>query len=485
MKRPNWIELFIALALAVLTVAWLDLWVRWLVRLAAPGRFAPDLSALLMLAIVVSMTLVTRVILNLRWSLRRARVVVTAAGLAAIVGAQWIMYGARFPSDYVHGLMDWGFFISPELMVLLASAFLVWRGVVIGRSQMPHDDLVQTFYSGFLTLALLFLFDQLFLVLSPGEALLPTLVYFTTGLSALALSSFEHSRRLQKEATGIWLALNRYWLATTAGVIGGLLGIGLIVTALVAPESFAYFGALLRPVSDALATYLEPFLLILALILALMAAPIFWLVEWLRQFMSTGPPPTPTPEALATPGPPSTPEAAGNTAVILGNRGLFTLVALGVFIVLIWFALRRFLSQPNAEADETRESIVSFELMMGQLKKLFSRRRPAGAARPLPPYLPLTGPPDDPRLIVRRAYQALLAWAQTLRPPRAPGQTPSQYAAVLTLAVPEGEEAIAALTDAYVRVRYSAEAPSLEEAHNVEGAVAQLQAIVAEREARR
>lgn len=111
---------------------------------------------------------------------------------------------------------------------------------------------------------------------------------------------------------------------------------------------------------------------------------------------------------------------------------------------------------------------------MSQLKRLLSRLRPRRAPPPPPRYLTLTGPPDDPRLIVRRAYQALLEWAASLGLSRAPRQTPSAYADVLTRAAPDLREPIAIVTGAYVQARYAAAGPSLEAARRAEAAMAQL-----------
>jgi hypothetical protein len=101
------------------------------------------------------------------------------------------------------------------------------------------------------------------------------------------------------------------------------------------------------------------------------------------------------------------------------------------------------------------------------------------AAPPAPPsvYLALSGGPDDARLIIRRAYQAMLEWARSLRLPRAAGQTPRAYAQMLAGAVPAGHEAIVVLTQAYVLARYAAESPSLEQARSAQGAMARLKAL--------
>ena len=76
--------------------------------------------------------------------------------------------------------------------------------------------------------------------------------------------------------------------------------------------------------------------------------------------------------------------------------------------------------------------------------------------------------------MVRRAYQAMLEWAQSASLPRAAGQTPRAYADVLAGAVPQAREAIGALTSVYLVARYADEPPSLEQARHAEGAAARL-----------
>jgi hypothetical protein len=474
MTHPSRLAPLLPLFAAVLYSAWLGAWVRWLVRAAAIDRFAPQFPGWLMLALTLLAAFAARRALSSRLPLRAVRWGLIAFGFALVLGAQWAMYGAQFPAGYFRGLVDWGFFISPELIVLLAATFLVWRGQLIGRSLLPHDDLVRAFNVGFFALAVLFIFNRFDPFLSPDEALGPALLFFAAGLGALALSSIERARRQQKEATGLWLALNRYWLITAAAVIGALLGLGLIAVALVSPGSLARLNVLLQPVADLLA----PFLFVLALIIALIATPIFAFVGWLSALIGT-PPPSPTPTLSLTPTLDVSETAvseAGQQALI-GQRGFGIAAVLVVLFVVMWFAVRRFRPQPRAETDETRESIFSRELIAGQLRKLFARSRARAASAPPPPYLPLAGPPGDPRQRVRRAYQGLLEWAQTLHPPRAPSQTPAAYADALAQAVPEGEEAIAVLTGAYLPARYGAEPPSPDDARRSEEALAQLRAM--------
>jgi hypothetical protein len=163
-------------------------------------------------------------------------------------------------------------------------------------------------------------------------------------------------------------------------------------------------------------------------------------------------------------------QASGRWSLVL----VFLLVALVVFVL----AVRRLSRLSAFSEDELRDSVFSMPLLLSQLRQLFQRqqRRPAAAS----PYLPLAGAPDDARLMVRRAYQAMLEWAQSASLPRAAGQTPRAYAEVLAGAVPQEREAIGALTSVYLVARYADEAPSLEQARRAQGAAARLRQVAPE-----
>ena len=159
-----------------------------------------------------------------------------------------------------------------------------------------------------------------------------------------------------------------------------------------------------------------------------------------------------------------------------GARWSGLLLALAAAAIFFWLAARRLWGLQSSDEDEERESVLSGRLLLAQLRSLFARR-PRRPPSPLPDYLVLNGAPDDARLIIRRAYQAMLEWARSLRLPRAAGQTPRAYAQMLAGAMPEGHEAIDLLTQAYVVARYAAEAPSIEHARRAEGAMARLKAL--------
>ena len=496
MKRINWIELLVLpCAMAVLTTAWLTLWLRWAVRLGQAERPAPILSPWVILLVILTGAFVTRLALSREaapprsaltfpWDPGpRARRLVLNAGAVTIALALWLTFGRRFPFQFLGRLLDWGHFIAPEFIQLIAALYLWLRGITIGRSRIPYDDLERAFYSGIVALAVVLGFNRFTPLLAADETTTAILTFFTAGLGALALGSFERARRQQSE-TG--LAFNRHWLATVAGVIGAILGGGLLLAGLAAPESLARLRRLLSPVIDFLDPGMQVLLTAVALVLILVAVPLFALIEWIvRRLLET----LQFPE-LPRPRPPNEQiDQALQALQALFQSPAFQATSHGLVVVLVVLffgllfiaALRRFLRLSGQEIDETRESILSRELLLNQLKSLLARPRPAPPAPPLPPYLALSGPPDDPRLIVRRAYQVMLEWAASLGRPRAPGQTPQTYAATLSQAAPPGAEAIVTLTQVYDVARYAAESPSLEEAHRAENALGRLQVLTAER----
>ena len=507
MKRINWIEaLVLPFAMAVLTSAWLTLWLRWFVRLGqtnqpvgAEGQLAgaeghpPLLSPLLMVLLILTGVFITRFALSraadqtdsafrFPWDPGpRARRIVLNAGFAAVVVTLWLTFGARFPFQYLRGLLDWGEFISAEFIALIAALYLWHRGITIGRSRIPYDDLERAFYGGILGLALVLGLNRATSLLAPAEITPPVLTFFAIGLGALALGSFERARRQQRETSGAWLAFNRHWLAVVAGVIGAILFGGLLLASLVAPETLARLRLFVSPLIDFLTPGLQVLLVALALFLVWITTPVFMFAEWLaRRLLETLrfprlPQPAPFSQQV---------ERAINNFLQsrlfqTTSHSLVVLLLVAFFSLLFVLALRRFLRLPGQEVDETRESIISRELLLRQLKNLFARPRPARPAPPPPPYLALSGAPDDPRLIVRRAYQVMLEWASALGQPRAAGQTPRTYAEALSRSVPlsaapEGQEAVAALTDAYILARYAAEPPSRDEASRAAQAAARL-----------
>jgi hypothetical protein len=477
LPRWNWIEdWLLPPAVAVLNSAWLGLWVLWSVRAVPPEISAPPVSpAVLGLLFLAAALLTRRLAAGDDVPAINPRLALAGLGVLAVFAATGVTYGFSAERSYFAALVDWGEFISPVFAGVLACAFMWWRGILLGRSQLPHETLERAFYGGILAMAMLFAANQYRPLIGPGEGLLAALTFFATALGTLSLVSITRARRLEESETGHWPALNRYWLGTVAGVIGSILVGGLLAASLLSPAIFARLNQAFLVLVNFLTI---AFVLYVGTLVFLMAWLLQPLMEQLARVMRGTP--------LSLFAPPQWQATSERTAAFFdrfpilntARQGLVLLAIAAGLALLFWWAVRRFNRLSRKDTDETRDNIATRDLLLRQLLNLFRRKQPAPPAPP--PYLPLAGPRDDPRLMVRRAYQTMLEWALSLSlPARRAGQTPQAYAEMIAQSLPQGRLELDVLTRAYLAARYAADGPSAEEARSAQGAVKQLQALAA------
>jgi hypothetical protein len=473
-----------------LTALWLGVWVEWLLGAWFAGFALPRLwPAGLALAGLASAVL-TNIALDRRHVARPAAraALAGAGGVAVFLLVGWAL-GARVSAEALRTGTRFAGVVGPGATAFLAGLYAWWRGERLGRSPLGNQAVRSAFYTGVTALAPLLVLNGLFAAVSSALVLGTLVLFFALGLTGLALSSLHHLRRQQPSGPAA-LSMSRQWLLTSSAIIVSVLGAGLLAARVAAPQALdrltaslaslagglayglglllgplaALLDRLLAPALPGLARFLEQFITSLGMTFArlqsLFAAlaqllsfgfPRFLSARWLQDLLAS-----PTLQIYAR---------------WVGVLALLALAA-GIF----WLAARRLWGLQSTDVDEQRESVLSGRLLLAQLMNLLNRRprrRPAAS----PAYLSLSGRPDDARLIIRRAYQAMLEWARSLRLPRAAGQTPRAYAQMLTGAVPEGHDAIDLLTQAYVLARYAADAPSLEQARRAEGAMARLKAL--------
>ena len=221
----------------MLTTAWVSLCVLWSVRAVPPAYSAPAIAPWALGLLLLAAMLLTRWA-QTRPEERYPRVVIVVGGVVAVLGLAWVTYGIRSPGEFWRRLVDWGDFISPVFLGVVACAFMWWQGILLGRSSVPQEQLERGFYRGTAALALIYAVNQIRPLITADEGLFTALLFFATGLSSLALVSVENARRWQSEVMGQWPALNRYWLGTVGAVIGGILAIGLLAGGLFSPDLF-------------------------------------------------------------------------------------------------------------------------------------------------------------------------------------------------------------------------------------------------------
>lgn len=484
MKLPVWTSRFVfSLALAILTLALGAPWTQWLMNTSARAEGVPvvDFPLGVMTALVVGGWVLAHFVLR-RFTLQRAQLMAGGAGILGMALALATIFGAQFPGGFLDHLLHWQHTFPPELMALLAGAYFWWSGLVIGRSEMAHDILEDMLFRGTIGWALSLALNRQWPAVPMDALVWGLLIFYGVGLSTLALASVERARRRQKYVGGGWLAL-RHWLATVGGVIALILGSGVALTSLFAPEAWARLIQWLQPIFDFFSPVFDALLFVVLYIATILLGIIFIAVAWVMEGIGGmfQLPPLPQFDLAGLQNAADlVDQFLSNPATQTTSRGTLALVLFFVAVVVFMVALRHYwrLSQ-RAEVDEVRESVFSTRLLWEQLQNLL-KRRPAAEAN-TEGVVPLLG--ADPRTRIRRAYQNLLHWASAHDRARLPGQTPTRYAQVLLTTLPDPvmqtaseqaplalPEALTTLTDAYIRARYAIEPLTSTDAEQAEAA---------------
>ncbi len=474
MQRNNWLQLvLLPITIAIMFTAWFEPWVQWLVRSTGIGRASVVPPPLIMIAVILVSTLITRYALN---HARYERRIVLVSGFAVLVGVTWLMNFSIFPAGYVLNLLDWQNSVSPELFILLAIGVLWWRGILIGRSRALIDENVErTFFNGILALAGLMVVDNFTRHVPAPDILAAVLLFFLTALTALIIVNIERAHVQQAEA-GFWRR-QRHWLGTALAVVCAILLAGVALAGLLSPDvlrqTFAALGPAVTAVGNLLVEILKPIITLIFSLIAplvpLLQAVLRVLLQGIMGVLSI------LHELGAQVNAPKVQQQIegflDSPEFVSLARGSTVVVILIILALLALWALHRsgLLSRKNL--DETRESIASRELLFHQLKSLFARRHARTESRS--GYLALSE--DDPRAMVRRAYQGMLQWAAIRVGERAPHQTPSIYADQIARVVPTRHDELLRLTALYQRARYASEDMTAADAQSAQSALVRLQ----------
>jgi hypothetical protein len=284
------------------------------------------------------------------------------------------------------------------------------------------------------------------------------LLFVSSGLATLALMSVSTTLQEQERLTGIHLQIDRYWVMIMLVVIVSVLLAGLLVGQIVAPGAVLRMLGLLRPIWF----FVRQVLLFLILIFAYL---FFSLIEPLLAEIQQRP--AREPRTLFSPMEQESMEEFAREAVEIPPA--FTVLLqivlilgfLSVIALIFYLAIRqregRVLEQ--GEIVETRETILSMDLIQEQLKNLlagFGQRRKQS-------FFVDLGPPGDRRRIVREMYQQVLSEAIRLDAPRRKQQTPRTYEPTLVDLCPAEMPSVDVLTQVYMIARYSVEPPTADQ----------------------
>ncbi|MFN8490526.1 MAG: DUF4129 domain-containing protein [Caldilineaceae bacterium] len=507
-RRWSWLDNgLLPLLLALLRFCWLWPWLGLIRYILTPSYANPLLSPTLLIGVPVLSLLLAR------WTAEpevqpetikdvrtpqisvMARMGIALLGFGVILIALWWQL---YHSDYA--LWDWTWVkalglslihgpdneLAPAIPMALTLIYLWLRGMLDAVKTLGHDDVWGTFVIGIALLVLYLVVMTMIDLPIPAGSINLIVLFFGVGMAALAFSSIKITTGLDR-ALGLGQRratrspkLSRYWLISVLTTVVVLLGLGVGLGLILAPDQVAVLLGLVTWVIGKLWNLIALVILVfgyvfvvIAYVLSFILQPLFrWLLglfatKQQRQLLQ---PPSP---------PPDLPSMTTTTATV---PDVYRWIALGVFVlvVIVIFALvlRRLRAAQSEEFDEERESILSADLLQDQLAKLFQKLfgRLRNAAAPNP-FLSLADE-HDTRRVIRNAYQNFLAAATDLGQARNRSQTPREYQQQLTQELPEAASLLATLTEHYDYARYAVEPPAPEMATAAQQAWDQTQQII-------
>jgi hypothetical protein len=465
-KRLTWL---LAALLATMRVGWLWPWLLALGAWMAPSYGQPVLPLWALFALLLGGRAAARWMAAHTPTLRQARLRMALLSPLLLLLLIWWQYGRPLALWDVRWLQLatgspalWAVEVAPAVIAFFAAAGLWLRGVLDGSALTDHEVISGAFITGSVAFALLLVGSHLAGAPLPDGAQAWLIVFLTAGMAALALAGLERSRDAGGRVASVQPRVSRYWLGSVALVIAGVLGLGLLLGALIAPETVAQAIGLLAPVIDLLARVLLAVLYAAVYVLFLVLSP---LIDWLRTLFANLQPPEPL-EAFASAQPisPLLVEQAAelDAALVEPFRWGVIVVVIVAAAVIFALALRFFRAPESSDVEETRESILSRTLLDAQLRALWAKLRGQIGAETRPDFLGLAG--ESPaRRQVRARYQAFLATMAARHQPRPPGATPAAYAAQLNDLAGEETASVETLTALYVAVRYGDALPAPEQ----------------------
>jgi hypothetical protein len=440
--------------LVAIELCWLYPWLLLFTGAFYGSDVPPLFSGGSAFALLAMGFLTVRFVLARPWSLGAARTVVVAVGLTSGLAAVKLTYypdhaawDLRWLAVLIRAAHDALPVIVPAVMASLLAALLWWRGIVLGEREFTHFEIERAFRRGVAWTIVFMIFFAIygdsrgFATATAAPAYL--LGFFSLGLIMLAvtrlLAIWQESQADEAQA----LAANRHWLLLLVGVVGVILTGATLFSGIVHVQFRPTILRVLAPLAPVVEFV---FLVAFSIALVIARAILYVLSHFPRRYNPAEPPPgsgRPLEELLRELPP----------AVVTTARWGMVAVVVGLLILLIAIAVVRSRRRAKKPGEDERESVWSTPLLLAGLgqawRNLWARLR---AAR--------SEPEAESVGAIRAIYRDLLRTGAGLGISRRPSETPYEYQPRLSTRLPDGARDIESLTEAYVRVRYTPEAPS-------------------------
>lgn len=444
LKDIDWVKELLYLTLSAMEACVVYPWYLMLNRLAENQDRAMPLLAMIALML---MPYLLASLLN-RSALTADRKQATVAGLmllTTLIVVRLNIYGD-------HSLIDLSWFLDladrlfglftafpPDLVVVGAVFIAWWRGIILSRQDYDTRQVGFHFRLGIVILLGYFVIT----ILGLQENITLTVIgYFFFGLITVALARVLEVGGIHSSSLG-----SKQWVVILIGASTGSLGLALLVSALFSRQ---ILGALMDRFRNVWNFFAQIVWYIVGIILYLFFPLVEWIIDLIRQLDRTGGGlgvqlfGSPLGDMLA-----EQEYEEYQRALPYCNTILMVILVVGG-LLLIARLIRQILAKNAKDQEIERESVWSLQTLADDLRNglrqgldnlrawadQFGDRKKRSAAS------------------IRKIYASMIDLATEAGYGRRPAVTPYEHRETLYQAFPGGQEAVDAITEAYVRVHY-------------------------------
>lgn len=373
------------------------------------------------------------------------------AGLVPFSG-EWLQYMSELIIDSFSTL-------TPVIPAFFVSVYLAWRGISLGSTKTFSNDVYRYFLGGLIGTILLIFVWAASLGSDPEKSLISNAGiyiagFFFFGLSTLAMGNYLSIRRRLSKEKSVPLS-NRRWLFLLISIIGGMITIGMAISALFSPEYFTTVKDFFGKIFSFFSYLLEYIYYVLGWIFRLIEIIMTWLISLIRGIDYAIEP------AELELGPRDNPPPPGEFGSMAIFKWIIIILVIALVIYLLYKTTKRLTARmADSDVEEFSESLWSWLGFKADISLFFSRLFDRWFGSKLRNFGKKFSFNDQKNnmfaddMNIREIYKNMMTEASESGHRRHSYETPYEYAKRLTTAIPDINEQVDDITDLYVNVRY-------------------------------